>query len=138
MRQRNTVASTAGSIVRGSCTAAESVGDPVYLTGDPSGYVYPVEKAEAWDEDKMPAFGIVIRKLSDTVCLVQTDGILPHGILSGLQRGHGYMVGGTGGLEAAPPVVGPNGYSWIQFMGRSLGDDRFQVRPDTLITIRRS
>jgi len=136
MRPLN-LAQNGSDFLRGECTAAEAVGDPVYISGDRTGDVYPVRKADADDEDKMPAVGIIIQKLTATDCVVQMQGPV-YGIFSGLDSKIPYKVGNGGGLSRTAPVPGVNGYAYIQFMGKPLSDDVFFVRPDNLITIRRS
>lgn len=82
---------------RAECSTTESVGDFVFISGDMIDSKLNVRKCNSTDRAKMPAWGIVVRKNSDTECVVQRYGIIKD-IYTGLTPGDFYWVDSSGEL----------------------------------------
>lgn len=121
MRLRNFPAPSA-QYFRGSCTSAEAIGKVIYVTGNPTQGIYPVRTADSGDEDKVPGVGVVIRKYSETDCLIQRFGEI-HNVFSGLEVNKTYKLNADGDLQRFIPAVGPGGYSFVQFIGTAIAED---------------
>lgn len=107
------------------CTAAESVGDFVYVSGPAVNEHLQVRKADPTDEMKMPAVGVIIHKLSSTSCLVQCEGAtLP--IFLGLTPGRPYFVGLTARATHVPPAPSTAPLVW-QAIGTALSGDMLKL-----------
>lgn len=81
--------------------------------------------------DLLPASGVIIKKLSPTVCFVQFHGTVPFTVYSGLTPGRVYVVG-TNGMPATygdanyPPTGGAHAFQQI---GVATSDDELLVHP---------
>lgn len=114
-------------VFRGLCTAAEQPGDAVYVSGPRVGSYYPVRRADCQDPDKMPAAGLVLRKLSATECWVQVGGDV-RGVFTGLEQNKTYKVGVNGTIQrTAPTPGGAHGLAYVQFLGLALDEDVLRV-----------
>ncbi len=114
---------------RGLCTAVETIGKMVYVSGPKVGSAVPVRLAEPEDGDKMPSIGVVVYKFSATECLVQQSGQVS-GIFSGLEEGKTYKVGTSGSIQRLAPVAGVGGYAWVQFIGHAVSEDVLYLSPE--------
>ncbi len=121
MKQRNSL-SQSSKFFRGTCTTAEEVGKIVYINGDPSGELYPVRTASSSDSAKVPGIGVVIKKYSDTDCLVQMSGEVRN-IFTGLEINKTYKLDHDGGIRRLIPDVGPGGYAYVQFIGTAISSN---------------
>lgn len=118
--------------IRGSdCTADETVGDLVYLSGPPVAGRDQVRRADPSNSSKMPAVGIIVHKLSDTSCWVQWLGETAS-IFSGLTPGKNYFVGADGKIAATPTRHASGRF--MQAVGVATSSNRFYVRPDGIMT----
>jgi hypothetical protein len=104
MRPRNPAPGSA-QYVSAICTAAESIGDVVYVSGPMVGGVVVVSKADATNETKMPGFGLIVKKPSPTQCIVQRAGRVD-GVYSGLTVNQRYWVDSSGVLSSSYPRPG--------------------------------
>jgi hypothetical protein len=109
-----------------TCSAAESVGDFVYLAGNQVNGVDTVSKANPLDLSKMPAVGTIIKKISDTDCFVQWGGETP-AMFSGLQTGKRYFLGSDAKPSLAPPDPSPGLPARAQSIGIALTADKLYV-----------
>lgn len=88
---------------RGICDPSLLVGDCVVIDGPKVGPHVVVDLADPLAASYRPAAGIVTRKYSSTLCLVQFFGPMA-GVYSGLTPGAPYFVGVDGRLTATPPT----------------------------------
>lgn len=128
MRRRNPVKSAQEQFISCLCTVEESVGDFVYIDGDMIGSQYVVRKCNCFDEDKMPVIGVVIKKTSDTDCVVQCSGLVK-GIFSDLSAGKTYKIHGDGISELRPEPA-EDGYSLVQFIGTAFSNNILMLSID--------
>lgn len=104
------------------CSAAESVGDGVYISGPLSGGLPTVSKVDITDPAKMPAVGIIESKSSSTECVVQTGDIienLPFTLTTGKRV---FFV--NAGLDSSIPGVAGD---FAQIAGTALDTDAILV-----------
>ena len=73
-----TIVSTPSDVIlfNALCTAAESVGDPVFISGPKVGGIISVLKVDTTDINKMPVIGLIESKPTATTCVVQSVGDL--------------------------------------------------------------
>lgn len=107
-----------------TCTATEAVGNAIYVSA-----VDTVAQADATNEIKMPAIGIVVNKPSSITCYVVTHGLVSG--LSGLTAGSRYFVSETAGAitTTAPTTSG----SVVQEIGVALSTTELIVEPKAYI-----
>ncbi len=86
----------------GECSAAEAVGDAVYISGTSNGRP-AVRKVDRTNPAKMPARGVIVKK-AGTVCIVQMAGVVGGGIYSGLTPNKSMFVAADGTLTETPPA----------------------------------
>lgn len=115
-----------------ACTAAEAVGDFVYIVDNPVGGKDQVRKADPSTYDKMPAVGVIVEKPDLSTCWVQWLGETP-AIFSGLAAGRLYFIGTDSRISGSPPA--PIGRDmFIQVVAVAVSNDRAYIRPEgTLI-----
>lgn len=81
--------------------------------------------------DQIPAIGVIIKKLSPTVCFVQFHGTTPFTVYSGLSAGRMYVVGTDGQPatqgDANYPIIGST--DAFQQIGVATSDDELYVQP---------
>lgn len=116
------------------CAAGDGVGACVYTTGDRVGGYYQVGTADPSDRGKMPAVGMIVQKLTPTVCFVKFEGVV-EGVYSDLTPGELLFVGDGGGLDDEMPA---GNSKYVQSVGTSLGSDVFRLEPNLLMTRRRA
>ena len=100
------------STFQASCTASESIGDLVYLSGSGA-----VTKADATTVATAPAIGIIVNKPSATVCDVRVGTAIISGF-SGLVAGQKQFLSTTAGgmTSTAPSTLG----NVVQEIGRAI------------------
>lgn len=114
-----------------SCTIAEAVGDPVYISGEKSGGILPVRKSFPSKSWTMPAFGLLESKSSDTRGVVVTFGLTDE-IFSGIEINRQYYVSSGGvSLTEDSQCIGV-GYSSTQIWVYPSSADAFDV--DSIVT----
>lgn len=101
-----------------SCTAAEAVGDAVYVTGSAT-----VRRCDPYDPSKMPAIGVITAKPTTTSCVVVTSG---RARLAGLTTGVAYFVQPNGAAAPGTPSAGP-GPVFVQRVGRAVSSTILSV-----------
>jgi len=117
---------------RATCAPSDSVGQAVRITLPRSGNLWRVAGVtSATITAGIPAVGVIIKKLSPTVCFAQFHGTAPFTVYSGLQPGRVYVVG-TDGKPAAPgdanyPPTG--GADAFQQIGVATSDDELFIQP---------
>lgn len=85
-----------------------------------------VQKADPQDAGKMPAVGVLISKSTPTAGVIQTYG--PCSLFLGLDPlRQVYFLGNDGRLSETKPVVGVDGYAFVQFLGKPVSDDIFLI-----------
>jgi hypothetical protein len=114
--------------VRVNCLISDTVGKCVYPSADKVGEFYQVRTANPSDTTKMPAFGIIISKSSDTEGIVQLFGEMD-GTYSGLTVGRVMFVGDNGNLNETPPIPPVGEYRFVQTMGANLGSSVVMLNP---------
>lgn len=104
-----------------ACLTSDAIGDPMCIRGDRVNGKWRVQKADAYDNSKMPAVGVLVDKTTPTVGKMQMTGPIPN-IFSGLVPGKTYHVN-TPTLTVAPPTPGMLGYSIAQMLGYAAASD---------------
>jgi hypothetical protein len=82
-------------LVDGTCADTDAVGDFVYLSGNPFGGRYQVDKVDVTDETMVPAWGVIVEKSAPAECRVRYRGIVD-GAYTGLTPGVTYYIGTDG------------------------------------------
>jgi hypothetical protein len=88
---------------RADCPASVAVQDVVRVSGPQVAGRLQVELADPLAVPFLPAVGVVVRKFTATLCLVQSTGPM-RGVFSGLSPGALYYLGVGGTLVAAAPA----------------------------------
>jgi hypothetical protein len=105
-----------------TCLSTDSVGDPVCIRGDRVNGKWRTEKANPYDDTKMPAIGILISKSTPTVGVVQVFGPV-EGIFTGLNYLKPSYIVGPAGIQLTAPPTGPGGFAWVQHLGKAVASD---------------
>lgn len=106
------------------CLPTDSIGDFVYVTSDRISGKLQVSKVDIADPAKMPAFGIIVAKVSSTECFVQTSGIVLD-VYSGLTPKSVLFVGADSRAAETPPEPGVGETYLIQTAGYSISSNEF-------------
>jgi len=115
-----------GAIATAVCTAAEVVGDLVYISGAKVGADYSVRTADNTLTAKMPAIGVIVAKISSTRALIQLQGETT--LFTGLTPGTVYWVGDTGQPTSTPPSpTGPGARKYWQSIGVATDSGRIRL-----------
>jgi hypothetical protein len=92
-------------LLQAVCNPLVSIGDWVYIAGERAGTnVYTVDRADIMDHAKLPAVGVVTRKMTTTECEVQYGG--PLTVMTVLVPHHVYFLDVAGQLTDTAPAVG--------------------------------
>ena len=118
-----------------ACLSSDAVGDLVCIRDIPVNGKWRVEKANPGDASKMPSIGILTKKITPTVGVVQLYGPV-FNIFSGLTIKKTYCVD-YDGIRIGPPGIGPSGYSFRQFIGVSIATDILFLEIDLSMIKRR-
>jgi hypothetical protein len=111
---------TASQGVPAFCLVTDAVKDVVHISGPKIGEYYQVTKVDIDDLGTMPGFGIIIRKLSDTICIVQTSGVVSS-VYAGLTPSKPLFVGTDARLtDVVTPHKPTPGSRVLQIMGLAL------------------
>lgn len=111
------------------CSAAEAVGDCVYVSADAVLSVVQVRKAVPSDGTKMPAIGIILDKPTATTATVVYLGAFPVGLLPAFLPGKRYFVGSASQPTSAPPSAP----AIIQVVGVALDSARLLFNPSSVV-----
>lgn len=114
-----------GAMATAACTASESVGDLVYISGVKVGADYTVRKADITDFSKMPAVAVITYKISATRAVIQFRGEIT--LFSGLTPGRVYWVSDTGVPVVNPPTVTSGQRKYWQAIGVATDSDRIRL-----------
>ena len=87
------------------CSASDTVGQVMYITGDKSGEKWRVAAADPTDRSKMPGLGILISKSTSTSGVLQFFGEISL-VFTGLTPNAKYFVGSGGNISLTPPDPG--------------------------------
>jgi hypothetical protein len=116
------------TLKKANCLAGDAVGDCVRFTGPRVGGLYQVEKIDISDVDELPSIGIIIRKISATLCVVQCAGPMS-GIYTGLVPNEVYFVGTDGRLAKDGDSNFPGAAQPLQQMGVASDTTELQLQP---------
>lgn len=116
-------------VVAADCSAAEAVGDLVYVDSA-SGSTPDVRKVDPDDAATMPAVGIIVSKPTATTAQVQMAGTVA---LSGLTPGP-YWVGTDSKLATSRPANPGSGVRALQIVGHAYSEVDFYIAPNLAIT----
>jgi hypothetical protein len=108
---------------RADCPASVAVQDVVRVSGPQVAGRLQVELADPLAVPFLPAVGVVVRKFTATLCLVQSTGPV-RGVFSGLSPGALYYLGVGGTLVATPP----GSPARVQVMGAAWDDDELMLQ----------
>jgi hypothetical protein len=112
------------SVFAAWCYATDVVGDVVHIMGNKVGSYFQVTKVNIEDESTMPAIGVIVQKLSPSVCVVQHRDLVS-GVYTGLTPGSTLWVGSDSRLSSTPPPSPTSGYRIRQPMARVVAADEF-------------
>lgn len=101
---------------RANCLAADAIGSVVFITGPKVSNRYQVATADPDLSAKMPAAGLLIRKDTATLGVVQFHGPVKN-VYAGLTPGATYYVGTDGLLSRFGDPNFPGTAAWFQKVG---------------------
>lgn len=107
------------------CLSGNQIGDWVYISGEPVGDRWTVDKADIYDRDKMPTMGVLIEKTDTTQGIIQIIG--PCDIFTGLDITESTAWLGSTGIQYTVPNPGPGGYAVVQRIGKAIAEDVFWI-----------
>lgn len=113
------------TLATATCTASESVGDLVYISGPKSGADYSVSKVDIANYAKMPAVAVVVYKITATRAVIQFGG--ETGLFSGLTPGKVYWVSDAGVPTATPPTVTAGQRKYWQSIGVAVDSGKIRL-----------
>ena len=126
--------SAGGQVFQAVCTATDTVGTLVRVSGDDVNGVSQVTAVDVTDASKVPCIGILVAKSDATHCTVVRDGRvdLSAVIQAPLTAGKRYFVGYNGKPVATPPSAysSPSGYAMVQAIGVATSGTHLEFRPD--------
>jgi len=105
-----------------NCPDEYAVGDVVRVSGDEVGGRFQVARVDVGDGAKMPAVGVIVRKVG-TTCIAQVAGVMKD-IYAGLTPGLPVFVGVGARLTQAFPT---GGGKYLQEMGFALSSSSVQL-----------
>ncbi len=110
------------------CSAAEAVGDAVYVAGTVGGRP-SARKVDRTDPTKMPARGVIVKK-TGMLCIVQVAGVVEAGIFSGLTPNKDLFVAADGTLTETPPSQPVSGQVYRQIVAFAVSSSSIRVQTD--------
>lgn len=105
-----------GSQFSASCTASETVGDFVFVSGGLVAGLPAVRTVDPLVVAKMPTFGVIVNKTTATICTIQTSGVAAS-IASGLAPGAVHWLGLDGRAATTGPTAGAGSFAYKQRIG---------------------
>lgn len=111
--------STAQQFLAASCYATDAVGDAVYIAGVKVGDRYTVTKTDIDNILTVPVIGVITRKTTNTLCEVQTAGIV-RGVYTGLTPQKVLFVGTDSRLTHNTTPRPSSGRRALQIVGQAL------------------
>jgi hypothetical protein len=105
---------------RANCLAPDAIGNVVFITGPKAANRYQVAAADPSISAKMPAAGLLIRKDTATLGVVQFHGPVKN-VYAGLTPGATYYVGTDGLLSRFGDPNFPGTSAWFQKVGIATG-----------------
>lgn len=108
---------TTASKFRVTCLATDQVGHVVGIAGDMIGGAYQVSRADILNFTTAVAFGILVRKSSDTTGVVVTGGLVAY---PSLIPGRLYFTGDSGFPTAIRPVAASPSGVFVQVIGKAI------------------
>lgn len=122
-----------GETLDADCLATDTVGDFVYITGDPIAGIYQVTKVDITDASNLPAIGVIVNKSTSTRCTVQLRGIVdvstwpsPPSLVSNSN----YWIGFDSKVASSVPVP-VSGISLVQMVGKAVGPSELLIFMDS-------
>jgi len=113
---------------KANCLAGDLVGDCVRITGPKVANRYQVARVDITVPGSPPAVGVIVRKDSPTLCVVQFHGPMV-GIYTGLVAGVAYLVGTDGRLAKVGDLTYPSGSVFFQQMAVATSSNELLVSP---------
>ena len=117
-----------------SCTAVETVGSLVHISGNKTVGLYTVRKSFATTLATMPVMGLVVSKPEATLAEVQYSGVVSGIWTFDLVAGKPYFLGKDGEISLTPPT----GPAYVQKIGVALDVSALLVTPDPTFIERRA
>lgn len=114
--------------VHAFCDPSDAVGDCVGVSGPLVSGLVQVAKVNPKDQNGIAAIGLILSKISPTVCLVVKRGRV-RGVFSALTPGRRYFVGPTSQISQVPPNPNAGGIYHTQVIGYAEAVDLFFVEP---------
>ena len=126
------------NIIRVACLLTDQVGNFVYVRNDVDGNgLVRVATCDTTTNDKMPAWGVIIKKWDFTQALVQTSGAV-EGIYTGLEYRRVYWVGTDGKpTRPSPDATIGTGKSHTQAIGVALDANILELKLSPWMFIKR-
>lgn len=105
-----------------ACLSTDTVGDWVCRRDEPINGKLRVHRADPQDIEKMPAIGVLVSKSTPTVGIIQIYGFCE--IYTDLDLSQTvYFLGVDGRLSTTQPVLGVDGYAFVQFLGSPVASE---------------
>lgn len=111
-----------------NCSINEGVGDLVYIYDEMEDGKLNVRKVDPTDFNKMPAIGLIIKKFSNTECVVQTSGIVRN-LFGSLTKGRNYFCGSNG-----QPKISFISPGFVQVIAIAVGNEELLLNIDLQMT----
>lgn len=122
------------ALATATCTAAEAVGDLVYISGNKTGADYAVRKADVTDYTKMPVVAVIVYKISATKAVIQFGGEV--GLYTGLTPGQVYWVSDSATPTNVPPTVTTGQRKYWQSVGVAVDSGRIKLEFEKDLKVR--
>ena len=120
---------------RATCGPSDAVGKCVVVSAARNGNLWRVAGVtSATLTAETPAVGVIVKKLSPTVCFVQFHGTTPFTVYSSLIPGRVYVVGTDGFPAAAGDPAYPPVSDIAQPIGIATSNDELLVQPLSGVT----
>jgi hypothetical protein len=121
-----------------NCLASDMVGDLVRISGTEAGGLATVTTCDVTNPVTMPAVGIIVGKITTTVCTIQRFGRVSLASIgvANLIPGRRYFVGYNGRPLEVPPstYASPSGFAMVQVIGVATGTSTLEIRSDLVMT----
>lgn len=117
-----------------NCPSSTAVDDFVYITGPSSSGKLQVATVDITDRSTMPAFGVVIDKITTTLCKVRVSGeFVP---ADSLTPGKRYFISSNGQVVDSLPSASPGGQAVVQSAAYAIDTNRLLLTLDQIPIVR--
>jgi len=119
---------------KANCPASVAVGDFVYIASAAVGDIIQVNTVDVAELGTMPAFGVVISKITPVFCTVRTSGEVTTTTI--LTPGKRYFISDSGQLSDSMPAPVIGGKAAVQAAAYALDTNRMLLTLDQIPIVR--